>query len=209
MSVLNKLASMQGRRDETPNQLLAKELARARDKAGIREIAENLWNKDKRIAFDCIKTLYEVGYIEPTLIRGYAREFLHLLHSRNNRMVWGAMLALSTIAELEADAIFERHADIQQALEHGSVITVDNAVKTLARVASKKDAYRRKLLPDLLKYLEICRLKSVPQYAESTVVAVDEKHKKKFIAVLEKRIESMTSSQASRIRRVIREAEKR
>ena len=39
----------------------------------MREIAENLWNKDKNIQADCIKVLYEVGYIEPPLIAQYAR----------------------------------------------------------------------------------------------------------------------------------------
>ena len=47
MSVLNRLASSIGRRDEIPNQELARDLAARKDKAGIREIAENLWNKDK------------------------------------------------------------------------------------------------------------------------------------------------------------------
>ena len=42
MSVIDKLAYSLGRRDEVPNQELARDLAAKRDKAGIREIAENL-----------------------------------------------------------------------------------------------------------------------------------------------------------------------
>ena len=65
MSVLNRLASSLGRHDEIPNQELARNLAAKKDKAGIREIAENLWNKEKNIQADCIKVLYEIGYLNP------------------------------------------------------------------------------------------------------------------------------------------------
>jgi hypothetical protein len=61
MSTLDKLAHSLGRRDEVPNQELARELAAKKDKKGIREVAENLWHKDKNIQADCIKVLYEVG----------------------------------------------------------------------------------------------------------------------------------------------------
>jgi hypothetical protein len=50
-------------------------LAAKKNKAGIKEIAENLWNKDKNIQADCIKVLYEVGVIEPDLIADYAEDF--------------------------------------------------------------------------------------------------------------------------------------
>ena len=43
MSVLDRLASSLHRRDEVPNQELARDLSAKKDKAGIREIAENLF----------------------------------------------------------------------------------------------------------------------------------------------------------------------
>jgi len=82
MSVVNRLAHPQNRRDEVPNQELARDLAARKDKAGIREIAANLWNKDKDIQSDCIKVLYEVGSIEPKLIADYAEDFVKLLRSK-------------------------------------------------------------------------------------------------------------------------------
>jgi hypothetical protein len=88
MSVLNRLASSLRRRDEVPNQELARDLASNRDKAGIREIAENLRNKDKNIQADCIKVLYEIGHLEPELIADYTEDFAKCLKSKNNRLVW-------------------------------------------------------------------------------------------------------------------------
>lgn len=209
MSVLNRIGYFQNRQDEVSNQELAKDLATKKDKKGIREIAENLGNEEPNIQCDCIKVLYEVGYINPILIAPFAKDFLKLLRHRNNRMVWGGMIALSTIAELTADELYPHSDTIKSVMDNGSVITMDAGVKTLAGIASKNETYRKNLFPYLLNHLETCRLKEVPQHSEKTLVAVNAKNKQAFIDVLEKRLESMTSSQAARVKRVIKEAAKR
>jgi hypothetical protein len=68
LAALNKIAYFQNRRDEAPNQVLARQLVDAHDREGVGELAENLWNKNSNIRNDCIKTLYEVGYLAPELI---------------------------------------------------------------------------------------------------------------------------------------------
>jgi hypothetical protein len=209
MSALKRIAYFQNRRDEGPNQELARDLAQKKDREGIREIAENLWNKDRNVQSDCLKVLYEIGYIDPRLIAGYVADFLRLLKSKNNRLVWGSMIALGTVAELEADAIFEHVEEIKRAMAAGSVITKDNGVKALAGVASKKEAYRRAIFPFLADHLTTCRPKDVAQHAEKTLVAVDGENKQAFIAVLEKRMVDLSGAQATRVKKVIKDAEKR
>src|SRR5512143_2171247 len=114
MTVLKRMAHFQGRRDEAPNQQLARDLAARKDRAAIRELAANLANSDKAVQADCIKVLYEIGYIDPSLIADHAEEFLQLLASTNNRLVWGGMIALGAIASLRADFIFLHRAEIQR-----------------------------------------------------------------------------------------------
>jgi len=208
MSVLNRIAYFQNRRDEVPNQELARELAESRNSAGVHEIAENLWNKDRNVANDCIKVLYEIGYLAPELIAEYVGDFLKLMTSRNNRMVWGAMLALATIAALKADEIYPHVEEIEKVMESGSVITVDNGVKILAIVASKSETYRARVFPYLLDHLVTCRPKDVPQHSEKALVAVAASNKAEFIAVLQKRMVDLQGTQVSRVKKVIREAEK-
>ncbi len=209
MSALNKIAFFQNRRDEVPNQELARQLAAKADKKGIKEIAENLWNKNQNIQSDCLKVLYEVGYLRPELIADYADDFLKLLNSKHNRLAWGSMIALSTIAELKAALIMSRFDQIKGVMEGGSVITIDNGVKTLALAASGDESRRKKIFPYLLRHIETCRPKEVPQHSEKTLPAVNAGNKKQFVAVLEKRMADMTASQAARVKKVIREAEKR
>jgi hypothetical protein len=208
MSALDRIAHLQNRRDEVPNQELARELAVQKDRADIREIAENLWNKDKNIQADCVKVLYEIGYIDSSLIAGFAEDFLKLLRSRNNRLVWGGMIALSTIAELRADFVHTHLKEILKAMSAGSVITVDNAIKTLALAASN-DAYRPAIFPHLLEHLRTCRPKDVPQHAEKSLPAVGASNKDEFIAVLEIRMEDLSGAQVNRVKKVIREAASR
>jgi hypothetical protein len=209
MSILHKIAFHQNRRDEVPNQEVARELAQSRNQADIREIAEALWDKNPNIQSDCLKVLYELGYLAPELIADYTGDFLSLLKHPNNRMVWGGMIALSTVAGLKAAEIFPHANEIVQVMEKGSIITVDNGIKVLALVASQKDEYRKVIFPILLDHLKTCRPKEVPQHAEKSLPAVTVGNKSDFVHVLEKRLEDMTASQAARLKKIIKIAEKR
>ena len=209
MSILNKIAFYQNRRDEAPNQEVAQALAQTRNQADIQEIAENMWAKDPNIQSDCLKVLYELGYLAPELIAEYADDFLKLLKHHNNRMVWGGMIALSTVADLKAAEIFPHVDEIVQVMEKGSVITIDNGIKVLALVASQKEDFRKVIFPTLLEHLRTCRPKEVPQHAEKSLPAITAGNKSDFIRVLEKRLEDMTASQTARLKKIIRTAEKR
>lgn len=208
MSVLLRLAHFQNRRDEVPNQELARDLA-AKDRAGIREIAEHLWDKNADIAADCIKVLYEVGYIDPALIGGYVEDFIKLLKSRNNCLVWGGMIALAEAARANPDAVYKHLTEIKKAMDTGSVITVDSAVKALALTASAKAEYNAAIFPTLLKHLQTCRPKDVAQHSEKTLPAVNAANKLKFISTLEKRMEDLSDSALVRVKKVIKQASPR
>jgi hypothetical protein len=209
MLALQQIAYYQNRRDEVPNQELAKELVAKQDRKGIREIATNLWNQNAQVQSNCLKVLYEIGYLQPELVALYAEDFLKLLHSRNNRLVWGAMIALSTVADLNADTIYPQVEKIKQVMDQGSVITKDNGVTVLALVAAQRAAYSTTIFPYLLHHLETCRPKDVSQHAEKTVVAVNTRNKQQFITVLEKRLVDLSGPQAARVKKVIKEAEQR
>lgn len=204
MTAVNKIAWFQNRHDDLPNQQLARELVEKEDRNGIQEIADHLRNKEPNIQSDCIKVLYETGYLAPELIAEYVDEFLTLLKSRNNRMVWGSMIALATISELRANEIHAQVDQIKKAMENGSVITVDHGVTVLATVAAK-NKQDKALFSYLVKHLTTCRPKDVAQHAERMMAAVDGNNKGEFIAVLERRMTDLSSAQAARVKKMIKE----
>jgi hypothetical protein len=204
MPVLTKIAYFQNRRDEVPNQQLARQLAETKNRKGIREIAENLWNKNKNVQSDCLKVLYEIGYINPELIAEYVQDFLKLLKSKNNRLVWGAMIALTAIAEQKSREIWRNIDDVIDTVQQGSLITVVWGVKTLAQVAHADKRYRKKVFPVLMKQLKECLPRDVPMHAESILCAIDKSNEKEFLSILSRRQREMSSSQLARLRRTLR-----
>ncbi|RME86552.1 MAG: hypothetical protein D6770_11610 [Anaerolineae bacterium] len=209
MSVLERLASALGRRDDVPNQELAREVAAARDEEAVRELVVHLNDRDRNIQSDCIKVLYEIGYLAPELIADYADEFLALLRSRNNRLVWGGMIALSTIAALKAPFLYAHREEIMRAIEQGSVITQDRGIKALALVAAQRAEYREALFPYLLKHLATSRPKDVPQRAEAILSAVTAENREPFLQVLTDRMADLKPSQVRRVKKVIAATERR
>ena len=207
MSVLQRIAYFQNRRDEVPNQELARELAATRDREGIREIVENLGHKNPNIQSDCLKVLYEIGYLAPDLIAEYVVQFLRLLKHKNNRMVWGGMIALGTIAELRPTDIWTDVDAVIDAVNYGTVITEVWGIRTLAKVAAADEAYRQRLFHLLIQYLEACLPRDVPVHAESILPAVDASRKDEYLAVLESRKPEMTASQLARLKKVTRSTE--
>ena len=70
MTIIDQLATSLNRKDEAPNQELAKQIANNNDTHAVKELVENCNNKNKGIQSDCIKVLYETAMIQPKLIAG-------------------------------------------------------------------------------------------------------------------------------------------
>ena len=204
MSVLCKIAFFQNRRDEVPNQELAKELAETENRLGISEIVQNLRHKNKSVQSDCLKVLYEIGYIKPELIADYVLDFLELLKSKTNRMIWGGMIALATIAENKPKEIFEQLTAVTDAVEHGTLITVVWGIKALARVAATNQTYKQNISPFLMGQLEKCIPRDVAMHAEHILPTIDQTNKTEFLSILETRKPQLSSAQLTRLKKVIK-----
>jgi hypothetical protein len=200
--MIEKLASQLGRNDEMPNIELAELLCATEDADGIAEIVEGLKGKNKAIANDCIKVLYEVGERKPALIAEHAPVFLSLICSKNNRLAWGAMTALATITELVPDIVYGEVAMVLKAFREGSVITVDYSVTVLSELCKANPEHESHLFPILLEHLKECRPKEVPQHAERMSVCINDANRQSFFDVLEARRAHLSDSQVKRIEKL-------
>jgi hypothetical protein len=208
MSVLSQLATALNRRDEVPNQELALRIVKAGDKTAVRELVDNLSNKDKNIQSDCIKVLYEIGEREPQLIARHCEVFGGLLDSKHNRLVWGAMTALDTIVATEPKGVYSLLTKILETADRGSVITKDHAVGILIGLASQKQ-YTDNCLALLMEQLINSPNNQLPMYAEKAAPVINKKHKKRFKEILLKRVAGLEKeSQKRRIEKVLKKSER-
>lgn len=202
MSIVESLATTLGRRDEVPNQELARRIVREQNAAGVQELVENLRHKDRGIQGDCIKTPYEIGAANPDLIAKYYREFGQLLESKNNRLVWGAMMALDTIVLKEPKGIHRLLSQILTAVDRsGSVIARDHAVGILAKLGTLKP-YRRDCVALLFEQLMSCPDNQFPMYAEMSAPLMDSDNRQRFRQILETRAAQLERDSAKK--RVVR-----
>jgi hypothetical protein len=204
MSVIGKLASSLNRRDEVPNQELAKQIAAKKDKNAVQELVDNLSNKSKDIQNDCIKVLYEIGAINPSLIAPYAKTFVVLLDHKNNRLQWGAMTALSTITPEDPKAIYASLSKIIAAADKGSVITKDYAVNILISLCAIKQ-YADNAFALLNEQLLSSPTNQLPMYAEKAMPIINDKNKKIFIQTLTSRLDDIEKdTKRKRVEKVIK-----
>jgi hypothetical protein len=206
--LLNRLGYLQTRRDRTPNLDLARDLVARDNKAGIQEIAKNMWNENKNIHSDCMNVMYEIAVIDPAIVLPYADDFIKFLSSRHQNMAQGAIFALAEIAKVKPEFTFKHLNAIKKAKEKGSGIFVDKAITTLAYTAAANDEYNKSVFPYLIQDLLTCYHKEVPEHAERTLPAVNQNNKYEFIKSLEKRSDSLSGSDFTRLNKIIRIAEK-
>ncbi len=165
MTVIDKLATSLNRRDEIPNQELAKQIANSNDKKAVEELVENLNNKNKDIQNDCIKVIYEIGEVKPKLIAGFSEELIALLDNRNNRLQWGAMTALNTITNEAPKTIYKALGKIIDVANKGSVITNDHCAGILIKLCAVKE-YAEDAFSLLNERLKISPTNQLPMYVE-------------------------------------------
>ena len=203
MSVLNKLATSLNRRDEVPNQELAKQIAKSNNTKGVKELVDNLSSK-KDIANDCIKVLYEVGELKPGLISPYSKSFIDLLKSKNNRLQWGAMHAINTITLENPKAIYNALPAIIEAANKGTVITKDHTVNILVKLGTIKQ-YADDVFTLLIEQIASSPVNQLPSYAEKSLPLVNEKNKMLFLKTLDSRLGDIElDTKRNRVEKVIK-----
>lgn len=206
--MIEKLASSLGRRDEVPNQELAREIADNTDQSAIKALFENLSHKNKDIQNDCIKVIYEIGMLNPKLIAGYPEELIRLLDNKNNRLQWGGMMALNTIVFEKPETVYQNLPKLVEIAEKGTVITKDNLMAILVKlysVASYSEQAYALLIEQLLKSLP----NQLPMYAENILPVIAGKDKDQLIATLTSRLGDIEKdTKRARVEKVIKKLSK-
>jgi len=205
MKAIDLLATSLNRSDDKPNQELAEGIIKSNRTDWVQELVENLSNNDKNIQSDCIKVLYEIGERgAASMIAPFYKTFGELLESKNNRLVWGAMYALDSIASVNPSGINSILPEICKAIDKGSVITIDGGVSILAKLAAKEE-FAETAFPLLIEQLKRCPAKQLPMYAEKSVQAINAANKNQFVDLIRERYSEMErDSQKKRLDKVLK-----
>lgn len=204
MSVLPHLATSMGRSDEEPNIALAEAIAASKNNFAVRELVDLLGTKDKSLRSDALKTLYEIGYRAPDLIAPFISQFKNLLSNPDNRLVWGAMCAIDGIASAKPEAVFMILPQIMAAVDRGTVITRDHAVKTLTKLAAQ-ERFARTAMPLLLEQLRTAPLNQLPMYAELAATVVMPPDALTLRTILESRLPELpTAAKKKRVEKALK-----
>jgi len=208
MSIIQKLSSSLDRRDQEPNIKLAETIVAKKDKHSVKELIDNLQNKNKNIQGDCIKTLDEISSRNPDLLSGYAGIIISLLDHKNNRMQWGAMCVLDNMTLCEPAVIYKALGKIISAADHGTVITKDHTLSILLKFCSLKK-YAAQAFPLLLDQILSAPPNQLPTYAEKALPFVTDQHKKQFLKTLIVRLDDIeTDTKRKRLEKVIQKLTK-
>ena len=208
MNVLDKLSTSLNRKDEVPNQELAKKIAKDNDKKAVKELFENINNKNKGIQGDCIKVIYEIGEVKPQLIAGFADALISLLHNKNNRLQWGAMTALDTITNENPKKIYSALPSIIDVADKGSVITNDHCVAILTKLCAIEE-FADDAFSLLNQRLIICPTNQLPMYAEKILPVVPAKSRQTLIKTLTARLDDIEKeTKKQRVEKVIKKLNK-
>jgi hypothetical protein len=207
-SIIGQLAFSLKRRDEQPNIDLAKHIAKTNNTIAVKELIAQLGLKNKDIAHDCIKVLYEIAAIQPKLISNYLPEFVAHLNHKNNRIQWGAMSAIDYIALEIPDKVYNFLPQILEAANKGSVITKDHAVGILVKLCSL-EKYQKNVFALLMEQLQKSEVNQLPMYAEQTMTIADKNNKDQFAKILQLRLADVEKeSKRKRIEKVLKKLEK-
>ena len=202
--VLKQLACSLGKRDDKPNQELAARIAEKSDKKAVTALAELMESSDANIASDSLKALYECGYLAPELLVPYVDSFYKALSSKNNRLVWGSMIAISCIAGPAPADVWKKREMIIGLIESGSVITRDAAVKALTKISDSNKKYAQALVPVFINVLKKSPVKDVPKYAEEIFPVLPSSEITNAVKIVSVYIKKLSTGGAARLNRLIK-----
>jgi len=193
MSIQDKLAYAQGRRDQEPNKSLAREIAETDDHGKLDELISVFESRPHvGIQKDCVLTMAWIAEINPEMIAPHSDYFIGKLNDPVNRVIWGSMITLSSIAHYVPDKLFDSLPEILDAMDTGTVVTRDHGYRILITLY-QNTTYKQDVFVLILEQLSRAPSNQLGQYAEKLLVVLDTSHKEEVIRVLEERRGDVTN----------------
>ncbi len=191
-SVIPRLAASMERRDEAPNIELAQELAKSKNHDAIAELVDLAKSATKPIRYNAIKTLYEMGKLEPKLLVPHADPLIDLLKDKDNRILWGTIQALDIITDINAEFVAQNLNKILDAADRSSVVAKDRIMSILSKL-NADPRFSTNVTPVLLTRLTHAAPNQFPMYAELAAATMPQTHTDELAKIIKNRQKSIAS----------------
>ncbi|MDD3647516.1 MAG: hypothetical protein PHS44_03405 [Candidatus Dojkabacteria bacterium] len=117
------------------------------------QIFDGLESKHASIKYGCSKTLLIISEKKPEIVYPNVDLFINLLESENNIFKWTATKIIGNLAAVDtenkmSDKLIGRLADM---LNAGKMITANNAIYALGKIAKAKPKFQEIITDELLK----------------------------------------------------------
>ena len=123
----------------------------AADKIPIASVFEGLSSSLSRVKFGCSKTLLLLSERHPELLRGSIDTIVELLDSKNQILKWNAIAILGNLAAVDAEGrIRSLLKKMYGFLAGGELITANNAIAALGKIARAFPEERKRIVAQLL-----------------------------------------------------------
>ena len=186
-NLIDRFSSTQGRRDQGPNRSFAKELAISRDGTSVKKIADLLAaGQGRKLENDMLLCLASLSELAPDLLKPHAGLLIGFLNSKNNRAIWGAMIALSNIAPIIRPLLYKNLPLILDAMDKGTVVTRDHGFVILLHLYEDIN-YQDDAFGLISEQLNSAPDNQLGQYAEKFIKIASTMHIATALEILENR----------------------
>lgn len=191
-NILDQFSSSQDRRDQGPNEVIAKQIVDEEGGNLLKEVIQIIDGKyPVRIKNDAVMVLMAISRIRPEILVSQADVFIQLLDSKSNRQVFGSMIALANIVPMIKDQVKPHLAKILEAMDEGTVVTRDHGFTILTEL------YKEDKSGDLVALINEQVLNAPPnqvgQYTEKFMEVVRKTDVPAFVKALEVRAQELTN----------------
>ncbi|WP_436514947.1 hypothetical protein [Ekhidna sp. To15] len=187
MPIHDNLAYALDRNDQEPNKIVAKQIVDARDEKQVEEMVSFILNRPKqRAQADAILALAYVGELNPKLLSGQVDFLIEELKSPINRVIFGSMIALAHVAQLQKEKLFEALPQIIDAMDIGTVVTRDHGYRIMITLY-QDSRFQADVFLLIQEQLMKAPSNQLGQYAERLIEVVNDSNINSLIETLEER----------------------
>jgi hypothetical protein len=123
----------------------------AENKIPLASVFEGLSSKLPRVRFGCSKTLLLLSEKHPELLRGHIETIAELLDSKNRILKWNGIAILGNLAAVDTEGwIRSKLQKLYGFLAGGELITANNAIVALGKIARSFPEERKRIIARLL-----------------------------------------------------------